>query len=69
MNLKKISEILEHLEIPHGHGLSLKKGVSDGLLDKEASKFDLPNGHNESYRKGVEFGKKLKEEIAKKVKD
>lgn len=69
MNSKNISEILEQLEIPHGHGRSFKKGVADGLLDEKTSESNLPNGHDESYRKGVELGKKLKEEIAEKVKD
>ena len=65
MKNKTIEELV--IDIPHGHGLSFKKGISDGLLDvKQIS--DIPNGHQLSYIKGKEFSKVLKEEISKKVK-
>ena len=55
-------------DIPHGHGLSFKRGISDGLLDEQNHVGNIPNGHNRSYEKGKEFSKVLKDEILKKVK-
>lgn len=54
-------------DIPHGHGLSFKKGVSDGLLERNDYADDLPNGHNESYRRGVEEGLAIRHRIARRV--
>ncbi|MEP2990901.1 MAG: hypothetical protein ABJO88_18250 [Parasphingorhabdus sp.] len=54
-------------DIPHGHGLSFKKGVSDGLLERNDYAADLPNGHNNSYALGVEEGAVLRQETALRV--
>lgn len=56
-------------ELPHGHGLSYKKGVSDGLLGE--SKYENETSklrHSASYKKGYELGEALKAEVASKVK-
>ncbi|QTR48077.1 hypothetical protein J9253_09250 [Thiothrix litoralis] len=56
-------------EIPHGHGLSFKKGISDGILEENTFESSLPSGgHLFSYKKGYELGKLLKNEVARKVK-
>lgn len=54
-------------DIPHGHGLSFKKGVSDGLLDCSDYANNLPDGHNGSYARGVEEGIALRRAIALRV--
>jgi len=60
---------LEIRDIPHGHGLSLKRGIADGLLDCNEHQ-DLPHTtHAASYRRGVEVGRALKAQIAPLVKD
>jgi len=59
---------LNNLEIPHGHGLSFKKGISDAVLDVNKLQDTLPNGHNLSYEKGIKLGKELKDIINKKIK-
>ena len=56
-------------EIPHGHGLSFKKGCSDGLLNNKTLKENLPNGHYMSYQKGLNLGKELQKNISLKTKD
>lgn len=55
-------------ELPHGHGLSFKKGVSDGLLDEKIYESKLPNGHENSYKLGVRYGAELQEKVKQKVK-
>lgn len=55
-------------EIPHGHGLSFKKGFSDGLLDIDSNKGTYHETHRASYLKGHELGIMLRVEIAKHVK-
>ena len=55
-------------EIPHGHGSSVKKGISDGILNQNDYKEKLPNGHSLSYEKGKKVGEYLQEIIAKMVK-
>jgi len=55
-------------DIPHGHGLSFKKGVADGILDSNDNKSTCHGTHKASYLRGCEVGKTLKEEIAKRVK-
>ena len=52
-------------EIPHGHGLSFKKGVADGLLDCRDHE-ETP--HTASYERGLVVGSELKREVAKLVK-
>ena len=47
-------------ELPHGHGASFKKGISDALL--ESAKTELahtPEGHEESKRKGISVGAEI----------
>lgn len=55
-------------ELPHGHGLSFKKGVADGLLEGREYESTCHVTHSASYRKGVEIGSYLKANIAKLVK-
>ena len=59
---------IKSLNIPHGHGLSFKKGVSDGLLEDNQHEESISETHLASYRRGISFGKDLKAEIAKHVK-
>ncbi len=59
---------LEVPEIPHGHGLSFKKGVADGLLDCREHESTPHETHSASYQRGHEVGAELKREIAKLVK-
>jgi hypothetical protein len=55
--------------IPHGHGLSFKKGVADGLLDSEVHAETCHETNRASYRRGVEVGVALRSEIAPLVKE
>ncbi len=55
-------------EIPHGHGLSFKKGVSDSLLGNESPREDIHETHRATYQKGLSFGLTLKQSIGQKVK-
>ena len=55
-------------EIPHGHGASVKKGVSDAILNREEFKNKIPNGHDLSYDKGLKLGKFLENILANEVK-
>jgi hypothetical protein len=55
-------------DLPHGHGLSFKKGISDALLNTKQFTSSIPNGHNASYRKGYQEGINLKENINTRVK-
>ena len=59
---------IELSDIPHGHGLSFKKGVSDGVLDSKENQKSIHETHLASYRKGLIFGEELKSKIAKHVK-
>jgi len=54
-------------DIPHGHGGSFKRGVSDGLLEHNEIPDNLPNGHGESYRRGVAEGVALRQTIGRRV--
>jgi len=65
--MSKIS--VEINELPHGHGASFKKGLSDGIFDKKEFINDIPTGHEKSYQKGISIGNALCKEIAKQVKD
>jgi hypothetical protein len=55
-------------EIPHGHGLSFKKGVADGLLDCRDNEGTVHKTNAASYQRGVEIGTDLKRDIAHLVK-
>lgn len=59
---------IEIPEIPHGHGLSFKKGVADGLLECLTHEETLHNTHSASYERGLLVGAELKREVAKLVK-
>jgi hypothetical protein len=59
---------IEIPDIPHGHGLSFKKGIADGLLDSSSHKKTCHETHKESYLRGSEVGEKLKANVAKLVK-
>lgn len=54
--------------IPHGHGLSFKRGVADGLLESNAHQSEPHETHSASYVRGKAFGEQLRAEIAKHVK-
>ena len=55
-------------DIPHGHGLSFKKGLADGLLGTEEYKSTCHDTNAASYRRGLEVGNALKQEVAEQVK-
>lgn len=55
-------------EIPHGHGLSFKRGVADGMLDSREHEQAPHDTHAASYERGLHVGAELKREIAKLVK-
>ena len=55
-------------DIPHGHGLSFKKGLADGLLENEDHKSTCHETHTASYCCGHDVGEALKKEVAKQVK-
>jgi hypothetical protein len=57
-------------DLPHGHGLSFKKGVCSILMKDlcHVDKKDLPNGHAKSFEKGRKYGLELEQRIAQKVK-
>ncbi len=59
---------LEIPEIPHGHGLSFKRGVADGLLESHSHKSDPHQTHSASYERGFAVGAALKDQIAPLVK-
>jgi hypothetical protein len=54
-------------EIPHGHGLSFKKGIADSLLGSSDHEGTTHETHAASYQRGIEVGKTLKQEIARLV--
>ena len=55
-------------EIPHGHGLSFKKGIADGLLDVAINENTPHKTHSASYLRGYEIGQELKNRVAELVK-
>lgn len=55
-------------DIPHGHGLSFKKGICKGLIESEDFiEKDLPNGHEKTFKLGIEFGRALKKAVGEHV--
>lgn len=54
-------------DIPHGHGLSFKRGVADALLNGRANEGDCHPTHRASYERGYELGETLREKLAKLV--
>jgi hypothetical protein len=54
-------------DIPHGHGLSHKLGISDGLLGRTDYEVDVHETHRASYRRGLQEGEALQQEIASRV--
>jgi hypothetical protein len=58
---------LEISAIPHGQGLSFKRGVSDGLLNVTIHRKEIHVTHSASYARGRALGKQLRVEIAKRV--
>jgi hypothetical protein len=61
-------ENIEIPEIPHGHGLSFKKGIADGLLETKEHESTCHETHLANYRRGYEIGEALKKVISNKVK-
>lgn len=47
-------------DIPHGHGLSFKKGLADCLLENEDNKDSCHETHAASYLRGQVVGAGLK---------
>jgi hypothetical protein len=64
--MDKVELLLQ--SIPHGHGLSFKKGLADGLLDSNEHKSTTHETHAASYRRGVDVGIEMKRKIAEFVK-
>lgn len=56
-------------DIPHGHGLSFKRGVSDGLLEESTYDGEVHETHRASYQRGVEEGVALRVAIADRVRE
>lgn len=61
-------ENIEISEIPHGHGLSFKKGIADGLFENRTHENSCHDTDLASYRRGYEIGEALKKAIALRVK-
>lgn len=59
---------IEIPEIPHGHGLSFKKGIADALLDCRDHEQTPHETHAASYQRGLDVGAELKGAIARLVK-
>ena len=59
---------IELPDIPHGHGLSFKKGIADGLLDNRDHEDSPHSTHSASYQRGFDIGAELKQQIAALVK-
>lgn len=55
-------------EISHGHGLSFKKGITNGLLYVDRFKNTLPEGGHSSSYKDYEIGESLKDKVASQIK-
>ncbi len=55
-------------EIPHGHGLSFKKGIADGLLETKEHEQTCHETYAANYQRGYVIGAELRQEIAKHVK-
>jgi len=60
-------EEIEIPEIPHGHGLSFKRGVADGLLESNQYEDEIHDTHSASYKKGQDVGKRMKQIVAQHV--
>lgn len=54
--------------IPHGHGLSFKRGLSDGLLERDEFREEVHPTHLHSYERGLILGKDLRSQVARAVK-
>jgi hypothetical protein len=68
MTSKALQLDIELQDIPHGHGLSFKRGISDGLLETNEHEALPHETHAASYKRGFALGEMLKQEIAKTVK-
>lgn len=51
-------------DIPHGHGLSFKKGIADGLLEEDTNEGNYHETHGASYNRGKEVGENLRNLLA-----
>jgi hypothetical protein len=70
LRLKTSPRNLHHLlqsAGPHGHGLSFKKGLTDGLFERIDYADSLPNGHDKSYKRCVTEGADLRRTTALRV--
>ena len=56
-------------EIPHGHGLSFKRGVSDGILGLNQYSSEIHPTHSQSYSRGKDIGIEIRKEVATLVQD
>jgi len=50
---------IEIQEISHGHGLSFKKGIADGLFKCNENEQKIPKSHLKSYERGLKVGAEL----------
>lgn len=57
---------IEIQEMPHGHGLSFKKGIADGLFKCNENEQRVPKSHFKSYEHGLKIGAELEREIAQR---
>lgn len=64
--MNKIS--IEISDIPHGHGLSFKKGLADALPDNRDNESSCHETQLASYNKGRDAGATVAASIAKHVK-
>ena len=55
-------------DIPHGHGLSHRKGMADGLLGAKEHEDSCPPTHRASYFRGYTEGERLAQEVMARVK-
>ncbi|WP_226562169.1 hypothetical protein [Salipiger thiooxidans] len=60
---------IEIPELPHGHGGSFKRGISDGMFGNALDEQGQPNGHERSYRLGYERGEMMRAAVANMVRE
>lgn len=53
--------------IPHGHGMSFKRGIADGMLETSIHKHECHETHIATYQKGIKIGQLLIEAVADHV--
>ena len=56
-------------DIPHGHGLSYKRGISDGIRGERRYEGEVHETHLASYQRGVEEGEVIRKSVGDRVRD